>query len=88
MWGTIKSYASLLFGGLLTILASLTAIFYRSSKKQRERAERNERAYRKAVEIAEKDREVEREHDQRTEDLAKEIEEKKSSSELSDPNRW
>ena len=41
-----------------------------------------------AKEVMEQDAEIDRQLDVRTEEIADEIEDKKSTSELSDPNKW
>lgn len=88
IWGSIKSYASLLIGGLLTALVFLTKFWRGRAKKEKERADRNERMFERAKEIAEVDTEATRERDRRTEELADEIEKKRTSSEHSNPNAW
>lgn len=88
IWTKIKLYWKvalpplLIFGGFLLRLSGA-----RSAANKLE-AKSNKARLEHAKEVMEQDKVIEREHDARTEDLAKEVKEKKTSSELSDPNQW
>jgi len=72
----------LLLGAFLLRLSGKRAASNKiESKLNKARAEH-------AKDVMESDLDVDREHDVRTEEIAEEIEKKKTSSELSKPNEW
>lgn len=88
LWRSVKSYGVLLLTGLLSLLGFLSAFFYSRSRKATADAKEQRARYLHAKHVMEADKEIELEHDTRTEALADEIESKGTSGELSDPNRW
>mgnify|MGYP001826581473 CR=1 FL=1 len=88
IWGKMKTYALLILSGLVSVLGLLLTISGSRSKRLKRQAETYKAKAHHAKKVMEKDVEIEREHDERTEKLADEIEKKKTSSELSEPNEW
>ena len=88
MWTVIAGYFKQGWTLLIAFGASaLTFLLMRSGKNRREKKEAQAR-YERAVEIARRDIEIDREHDKRTEDLAEDIAKRRVLGELKDPNDW
>jgi Na+/phosphate symporter len=87
IWLTIKKYWTLASGLLITLGSSLLTLLLLRSRQNRKDAKEARARVEHAKRVMEKDVEIEREHDKRTEDLADDIE-NGSSNELSDPNNW
>jgi len=88
LWETLKTYGLAILGGLVGVLALLLKLSGSRNKRLKTQAETfKAKAHHQRV-VMQKDVEIEREHDTRTEEIAKEIEEKKTSKELSEPNEW
>ena len=84
----IKKYFYLGIGVVISALVVVVKVLSaRNSRLSRKLDTAQAKANRAAV-VVNREREIEREFDSRTEDLAKEIEEDGKSSELSDPNDW
>ena len=84
----LKTYALLISSGLVTVLAFLLKIVGARSKRLSRQNEKLKANVQHQREVMQKDKEVELEHDVRTEELADEVEKNGTSSELSDPNKW
>ena len=88
MWMMILKYLKQGWALLLSLGASLvTFLLMRSRQNKKEKIEAQKR-YERAVDIAKKDIEIDREHDSRAEDIARDLEKKKTLGELSNPNDW
>jgi len=86
---TLKTYGIAIAGGVIAVLLIAVRVLTGQNSKLRVKAETAQARANHARVVLKKDKEVELEHDVRTEQLEQEIEEKKASSELSDPNeRW
>ena len=72
----------------MTVLALMLRIFGLRLKQQKQRAKTQEARANHALNVMERDKEIELEHDTRTEELADEIEKNGTSDELSNPNGW
>lgn len=88
MLKTIIGYWRAALTLLLSLGASLVTFLLMRSGQNRKDAKEAKKQAERVIEIAEKHKEIDREFDKRTEDLAHEIEKKKTSSELSNPNDW
>lgn len=88
IFGQLKNYLLATLAGLATLLAFLLKIFGSRLKQQKQRADQAEARVDHALSVMEEDKEIEREHDIRTEELADEIERDGTSDELSNPDRW
>lgn len=88
IWGRIKTYGLLILSALAAVLAFLLKIFASRGKRLKIEAETYKAKAHHAKSVMKKDVEIDREYDERTEKLAEEIERKKTSSELSNPNDW
>ena len=88
IWTTIKRYWVGAFGLLLTFGSSLLTWLLLRSKQNRKNAKEAKAELEHAKNVMNRDIEIEREHDVRTEEIAKELKDKKSTDELSDPNKW
>lgn len=86
VWATIKTYGLLILSGLVAVLAFLLKISGSRTKRYKEQSETFKAKAHHAKTVMKKDVEADREYDERTQELAKEIEDKKTSKELSDPN--
>lgn len=88
MLKTIIGYWRAALTALLTFGASALTFFAMRSRQSAKDKKIAQRKYERAVEIARKNAEIDREFDARCEEIAREVEKKKTSSELSDPNKW
>lgn len=88
IWLTIKKYWTLAWGLLLSVGSSLlTFLLLRSRQNKREKKMAEARAdHLKNVMVT--DKEIELEHDKRTEDLKDQVEKDGVSDELKEPNKW
>ena len=84
----LTKYFKLIWSGVLFLAGVLVTFLTTNSLKNRKEKKRIVRQYERAKEVMEQDAEIDRQLDVRTEEIADEIEDKKSTSELSDPNRW
>ena len=88
LFGKIKNYLIGILSALVTALA-LGLKWSGSRRKQAEaRAEQADAISKHNKDVSEKKVENERVYRGRTRELAREIEDKKSTDELSDPNKW
>ena len=88
IWMTIRKYWSLVYGLLMSVGGSLLTWLLLNSRKNRKNAKEAKARLEHARNVMNQDREIEREHDVRTEEIAKDLKDKKSTDELSDPNDW
>lgn len=86
--GKLKSYALLILSVITGALAFALKFMGARNKRLEHEAKTQRVKYEKVKEVMEKDIEIDWEYDKRTEELADEIKKKRTSSELSDPNRW
>ena len=84
----LTKYFKLIWSGVLFLAGVLVTFVTTNSLKNRKEKKRIVRQYERAKEVMEQDAEIDRQLDVRTEEIADEIEDKKSTSELSDPNKW
>ena len=84
----LKTYALLILSGSVTVLAFLLRIAGLRSKALSKQNDKLKATVQHQKDVMVKDKEIELEHDVRTEELADEIEKNGTSGELSDPNRW
>ena len=84
----IKTYAKLIWSGLLFVGGAVLSFLLMQSRSNRKEKKRIKAQYEHAKKVMQKDVEIELEFDERTERLKDEVEKKKSSSELSNPNDW
>jgi hypothetical protein len=84
----LTKYFKLIWSGVLFLAGVLVTFLTTNSLKNRKEKKRVTRQYERAKEVMEQDAEIDRQLDVRTEEIANEIEDKKSTSELSDPNKW
>ncbi len=88
IFGKMKTYGLILLSGLLSASIFLLKIFFVRSKRMEKRAEEASARAHHAKVVMTKDKEIELEHDVRTEELAKQVESDGVSDELSKPNEW
>jgi hypothetical protein len=88
IFGTMKKYIILGWSLFLSLGASLLTFLLMQSGKNRREKKAAEARLKHAQDVMTQDKEIDREHDKRTEDLADEIKNKKKSSELENPNDW
>ena len=88
IWMTIKRYWNLVLPLLLISGAFLMRLSGARNASRKIEAKANEKKLEHAQDVMKKDKEIELEHDVRTEELADEVKKKNTSSELSDPNDW
>ena len=86
--GAVKKYAYIVLSGLLATSAFLLRIFYLKSKSAEKKAESYKAQVDRAIEIAEDDVQTEMDHQSRSAEIAKDVEESKHTDELSNPNDW
>jgi hypothetical protein len=84
----LTKYFKLIWSGVLFLAGVLVTFLTTNSLKNRKEKKRVTRQYERAKEVMEQDAEIDRQLDVRTEEIANEIEDKKSTSELSDPDKW
>ena len=84
----IKKYWTLAYGLLMTAGGSLLTWLLLRSKQNRKNAKEAKAELEHAKNVMNRDVGIEREHDVRTEEIAKELKDKKSTDELSSPNDW
>lgn len=84
----LTKYFKLIWSGVLFLAGVLVTFVTTNSLKNRKEKKRIVRQYERAKEVMEQDAEIDRQLDVRTEEIANEIKDKKSTSELSDPNKW
>ncbi len=88
IFGTIKKYLFLGLGSLVGVLAVLVKIFSAKARREKKRADVAEATVDHAIEIMEKDSELDSEFKSRRAAEAKKIESDGASDELSKPNEW
>ena len=88
MIGRLKSIGLATLGVLLTATTVLLRMFFLRSQRLEKANEENKAKLKHTQDVMIADKEFEQEHDQRTEQLRDDIEKKKSSSELENPNEW
>ena len=86
--GRLKTYLLLILSGLLTVAAFLLKLSGSRSRRLKRQAENAKARARHAEDVMRNDIEVDLEYDQRTKELKDEVEKRRTSSELSDPNDW
>jgi len=82
----LKSNVLLVLSGLTAVLAFLLKLSVSRSAKLKQQSENFKARAHHAKVVMQKDAEAVREHDIRTEELASEVKEKRTSSELRNPN--
>jgi hypothetical protein len=86
--GRLKTYLLLTLSGLATLLAFLLKLSTTRSRKLKQKAETFKVQAEHARNVMESDAEIDLEYDKRTKELADEVEQNGTSSELSSPNKW
>ena len=84
----IMKYIKIVWGALLFAGGVAVSMLASTSVKNRKEKKRIQRQYERAKEVMDQDVEIDRQADVRTEEIKDEIEKKRSTSELSDPNKW
>ena len=84
----IKKYWNLALLLLLPLGAFLMRLSGARSASRKIEHEITRKRLEHATQVMAKDKEIELEHDKRTEELVDELEKNSTSSELSDPNSW
>ena len=84
----LKVYALAFLSGLVTILALVLRMRGLQLKQEKIKSKAAEAKAEHAKKVMERDIEIDREFDKRTEDLARDIKKKRTSDELSNPNKW
>ena len=88
IFGTMKKYIILGWSLFLSLGASLLTFLLMQSGKNKREKKAAEARLKHAQDVMAQDKEIDREHDERTEKLAEDIKKKKASSELESPNDW
>lgn len=73
---------------LVSVGGAVATFFLMYGRQQKKEKDRIARQYERAKEVMEQDKEIDRERDKRTEELANDLEKKRTLGELSDPNDW
>lgn len=84
----VMKYIKIVWGALLFAGGVAVSLLASTSVKNRKEKKRIQRQYERAKEVMDQDVEIDRQADVRTEEIKDEIEKKRSTSELSDPNKW
>ena len=84
----VMKYIKIIWGALLFAGGVAISLLASTSVKNRKEKKRIQRQYERAKEVMDQDVEIDRQADVRTEEIKDEIEKKRSTSELSDPNKW
>lgn len=89
MWiGYLKRYGYAILSGLLMSLAFLSRLLWLRSEKHKKRAEEYKAKAHRAKVVMEEDQKTEMDHQSRSAEIAREIEENGHTDELSEPNKW
>jgi len=88
IFSSIKKYLSLGLGSLVVVLGLLVKIFSSKARREKKRADIAEATVDHAIEVMEKDSELDTEFKSRRAEEAKKIESKGTSDELNSPNKW
>ena len=88
IWTTMIRYWKAALVPLLLLGAFLLRLSGARSASRKIESKANKKKVEFTKKVMKKDKEIELEHDVRTEDLADDIEKKGTSDELSDPNDW
>ena len=87
IWLTIKKYWKVAYSLLLSLGTFLLIFSVMQSGRRRREKKRLEAQAEHILNVMDGDIKIDREHDVRTEELAKEMKDKKASSELAKPNK-
>ena len=85
---TLKTYGLLILSGLVSVLALALKISGARSKRLEKANDSLKAQVDHQKDVMVKDKEIELEHDVRTEELRNEIKKNGTSSQLSNPNDW
>lgn len=84
----VMKYIKIVWGALLFAGGVAVSMLASTSVKNRKEKKRIQRQYERAKEVMDQDVVIDRQADVRTEEIKDEIKKKRSTSELSDPNKW